>query len=533
MPIDPLSIAAELIAGEGLEFIKDKAKRQEGVIRVLKTLGLDSPLENGFDGVYIYTLVVYGIDKPKPLVDFFRHPFIKNAFRRSFESRDLSYLDEESRNFIDWNPTAKVLLSSFDYDPRQEFAEFREQFLITAKLTRTVNDVLVDHKLQDIQTGVAAIPTVADFNKKIQPIIQGVEILSSREEKLDNKRLITIANESLDRHRERFSLNQKNENEHEIPRDIHETIVESLSKVSKPIIGINGPSGFGKSTLLRQLGRDINNNNQGIALWIPAENITSVISIDELILVTLHKYNPNLSNNAGIDTLELVSQTNIGLVLLIDDVNRTPRPEQIFSTLSALCANAATKDTKIHFVIPLWPGQIATSPDSRTTEKSWEIISLGYFSDIESEKYSQLVNPAKASIIRQFITSLGGDPFLVGLATEDAEKPLSNEVIELLSQIFTYIINETIKNAREVSFEPATPKEFSAAIDSLVELILRAGTPEPTWEQIRKYLGPEKSNLIHALARVNRLGWIDSINGNEIWRWKHTRLRDVIIGRWL
>ena len=84
MPIDLLALAADLIAGEGLELVKDKVKRQEGVLRVLSKLGfkLDSPPTNDFDGVYAYTLVVYGIDKPKPILEFFRHGYIKNAFRK-------------------------------------------------------------------------------------------------------------------------------------------------------------------------------------------------------------------------------------------------------------------------------------------------------------------------------------------------------------------------------------------------------------------------------------------------------------------
>jgi len=110
MPIEPIVIAAELIAGEGLEFVKDKAKRKEGVLRVLTKLGfaIDSPPANDFDGVYAYTLVVYGIDKPKPILEFFRHQFIKSAFRQSFVTRDSSYLEEESENFLDWSPTSDL-----------------------------------------------------------------------------------------------------------------------------------------------------------------------------------------------------------------------------------------------------------------------------------------------------------------------------------------------------------------------------------------------------------------------------------------
>jgi len=522
MPIDLLAVAADLIGGEGLELVKDKAKRNEGVIQVLTKLGfsIDAPPANDFDGVYAYTLVVYGIDKPKPILEFFRHKFIKDAFRRSFETRDPSYLEKESENFLDWSPIAKELLSMIDCDPRREFAEFQEQFINAAKLTRTVQDILVDHELEDL-------------HNELQPILRGVEELSNKEKRFDSERLKALANASLDRHRERFSFNKSDEKVLEISRDVHAPIIESLLQSPKPVIGITGPSGIGKSTLLRQIGRDINNNNLGIALWIPAEDISSVTSVDELLHAVLHRYDATLSNDVSFDVLELASHTNNGLLLLVDDINRADKPDQILSSLLALCANAAARDTVIHFVVPLWQERVAFSPDSHATEKYWEIINLGYFSEAESKEYSRLISPTKVSNIQQLITSLGGDPFLIGLAIEKLDDINGKESIDLLNEIFKYTIDKAITEAREASNELATLEDFSDATDSIIELMLVAGNPEPTWKGIKEHLGAEKSKLIYALAKVNRLGWIDISNGNEIWRWKHTRLRDVIIGRWL
>ncbi|MBI5353455.1 MAG: ATP-binding protein [Chloroflexi bacterium] len=535
MPIDLIAAAFELIAGQGFELAKDKAKRSERILKILDAIGLkqDAPPANDFNGVYAYTLVVYGIDKPKPILEFFRHQFIKNAFRKSFETRDLSYLEEESESFIDWSPIAKELLSIFHYDPRREFAEFREQFITAAKLTRTVHEVLVDQELEDISDGIRELPTKNELRTGLSPINQKLEELTGKEKRLDGEQLKAIANQSLDRHRERFSFSKADEKAREIPRDIHTTIVESLLQSSKPIIGIMGPSGIGKSTLLRQIGRDINSNNGGIALWIPAEDIPSATSVDELLHNVLHRYDATLSTDVSFDALELSSHTNKGLLLLVDDVNRAAKPDQILSSISALSANAAAKDTKIHFVVPLWQGQIAVSPDSREAEKHWEIINLAYFSEAESKEYSRLISPEKISNTQQLIASLGGDPFLVGLATEEFGEISSKESIDLLNGIFKYTIDEAIRKARAESNELATVKDFNDAIDLLIELMLAAETPEPMWESIKVHLGTEKAKLILALAQVNRLGWIDISIDMEIWRWKHTRLRDVIIGRWL
>ncbi len=529
MPIDLIATALDQI----LELAKEKGKRSEKILKALNAIGLkqDAPLDKGFDGVYAYTLVIYGIDKPRPILEFFRHQFIKNAFWNSFNKRDLSILEEETENFLDWNEIGKDILA-IDYDPKREFSEFREQFITATKLTRSVQEVLVDHKLEDISGDIQEVPTKDELKTELSPINQKLDELTSKEKRLSGEQLKAIANKSLDRHRARFSFHKEEETAREIPRDIHKTIVDSLIQSPKPIIGIMGPSGIGKSTLLRQIGRDVNNNNLGVAIWIPAEDLPLATSIDELLRNVLYRHNASLNNDVSFDVLELASHTNNGLLLLIDDINRTLKPDQILSSISALSANIAAKGTPVHFVVPLWNGQVAT-PDKRESEKFWEIINLGYFSEVERKEYSQIVSPAKTSSVQQLITSLGSDPFLVGLAIEEWEEVGNKEPVELLSEIFEYTIDEAIKKAREVSNELATIKDFSNAIDALIELMLITETPEPTWGNIKEHLGVENSKLIFALAKVNRLGWIDISNSNEIWRWKHTRLRDVLIGRWL
>jgi predicted NACHT family NTPase len=182
MPIDLLAIALELIAGEGLEIIKDKAKRNEAILSILNQippLRPDAPLDERFDGVYAYTLVHYatGTGKPKTLLEFFRHPFIKDAFWKSFVNQDASILDEETENFLEWNRIGKDILA-MDFSPQREFAEFREHFILAAKLTRTVKEVLVDQTLEGISRGIQELPTKTDLAIEIAPLARNLKIYS-------------------------------------------------------------------------------------------------------------------------------------------------------------------------------------------------------------------------------------------------------------------------------------------------------------------------------------------------------------------
>lgn len=50
---------------------------------------------------------------------------------------------------------------------------------------------------------------------------------------------------------------------------------------------------------------------------------------------------------------------------------------------------------------------------------------------------------------------------------------------------------------------------------------------------MRQELDSRSADLLQVLGGINQLGWIASHEGKEVWRWKHHRLRDALIGRWI
>jgi predicted NACHT family NTPase len=150
MAIIELSTVTGIILKLGVERALDKAKRREAVIATLEKVGLKpgSPPPD-FAAVYVYTLVEYGIGKPQPILDFFRHDFIRDAFRESFEKRDPAILNNEAESLIEWHKVGDDL-SRLDVDPRREFARFTAVFNEIVDRTRTPADVRRDQKLDDI-----------------------------------------------------------------------------------------------------------------------------------------------------------------------------------------------------------------------------------------------------------------------------------------------------------------------------------------------------------------------------------------------
>lgn len=243
MPVDLLAIALELIAGEGLEIIKDKAKRNEAILHILNQippLRPDAPLDERFDGVYAYTLVHYatGTGKPKPLLEFFRHPFIKDAFWKSFVNQDVSILDDETENFLEWNQIGKDILA-MDFSPQREFAEFREQFILAAKLTRTVKEVLVDQILEGISGDIQDLPTEEDLTTQLSTvkdeIIGAIGAISKRE------KAVPFILPQLD-------ISNFTGREDEL-KQLEKQIFQEGGSHTASIVAITGTGGMGKSAL--------------------------------------------------------------------------------------------------------------------------------------------------------------------------------------------------------------------------------------------------------------------------------------------
>lgn len=168
-----LSMVIGAIVEMGVEGVWQKAKRREIVIRVLQKVGLEpAQLPSDFHGVYAYTLVEYGVGKPKPILDFFRHEFIRNAFRQSFERRDASILKEEAESLIEWHKVGDDL-RRMDIDPRREFARFTAVFNEIVNRTRRPAELRRDQKLDDIY---------GDLHQKTGEIIKRLDRLDVLDE---------------------------------------------------------------------------------------------------------------------------------------------------------------------------------------------------------------------------------------------------------------------------------------------------------------------------------------------------------------
>ncbi len=149
------------LVGEAVGKILDDLQCNETRLRLLNKFGLkpDTP-PNNFDGVYVYTLIEYGVGKEKVILQLFKETEIKEEFKEAF-NENRSFNIQTLDNFIQsLDIRDKIKKQNIDYqtiDYRGEFAQFAESFEKNAKRTRTVPEILHDHKLDSLQTSLNQI----------------------------------------------------------------------------------------------------------------------------------------------------------------------------------------------------------------------------------------------------------------------------------------------------------------------------------------------------------------------------------------
>ncbi|MCC3427482.1 MAG: NACHT domain-containing protein [Microcoleus sp. PH2017_01_SCD_O_A] len=154
IPLDPIISAITSIANP---IIKDKFQRSETVIKLLKKFNLDPehPLPD-FSSVYAYTLVEYGVGKPKPILQLFREEEIKQAFRQAFDRNSPAIFLTQGEEFLDAYALGDEI-KALGIDIRREFAAFSAVFIAVTKRTRNPKEALTNHQIDSVHKQIVAV----------------------------------------------------------------------------------------------------------------------------------------------------------------------------------------------------------------------------------------------------------------------------------------------------------------------------------------------------------------------------------------
>ena len=174
-----LDKVVDALIGELVSKVSDKLQYSEIRLRLLKQFNLipDKP-PNDFEGVYVYTLIEYGLGKEKVILQLFKETEIKEEFRKAFSQNKIfntSILD----NFIQSSDIGnEIKHQNIDY--RRELTEFARLFVEIAKRARTATEILQDHKLDKIENSLQDLQEIkkqlAQLAQSQQPLLPPGEI---------------------------------------------------------------------------------------------------------------------------------------------------------------------------------------------------------------------------------------------------------------------------------------------------------------------------------------------------------------------
>lgn len=349
----------------------------------------------------------------------------------------------------------------------------------------------------------------------------GETILKVPAARLSKQLMTDICRESLAAHAARFPLTHKGT--WTIARDVTAHLAELVARPGPKLIALQGMSGIGKSILLRQLGERVLQTG-GFAMWAPADAVETGHAPEEVLLQILRHFRPGLGGRAGAEALELAAACPGGIVLLVDDVNRLPRPSRALETVGELAGISST----CRWLVPVWPGQVQDVPQTgamRPTAPPWSTVDVGPYSQIERDMLGMRIPRALCDVVE-------GDPFLCALMPDDARFDFGPARSDVLRQVTDKIIERAIHDAAAERRLPGVTADFAAALDVLIACVLRLDDPEPLWSRLRFELGDMMADRVVVLAERSRLGYVEP-GASGHWRWTHDRMRDLILGRWL
>ena len=337
-------------------------------------------------------------------------------------------------------------------------------------------------------------------------------------ERLSPHLLEVICKESLAHHASYFPATHAGN--WQIRRNLVGTVSNVLTQQREKLVVLQGPSGFGKSTGMRQIG-EYQIERGGLALWIPETALVTGATPESVVLGVLRHFRSGLGDSAGREAFEIAEMRQGGIAFLVDDVNRLPNPDQGLQTCFAL----ATPRLNCCWLIPIWPGQL---PDKSPEDPFQKRNSRAFVVDVSRYSPSELTQ-LKHHLPTALCEALDGDPFLCALAPADTGFGCGPKRSDIVSHIVEAFLARACQDAANSNPALGVAGDFAAALDELVLLTLKTDDPTPAWMSIRSQLAEPVTNRLMALLGRRRIAWLDS----EKWRWAHDRLRDLIVGRWL
>ncbi|BAY89048.1 MULTISPECIES: NACHT domain-containing protein [unclassified Tolypothrix] len=136
MSIDIVVKALKSLAKPAASLVINQAQRNETVVRLLKQFNFDpAQPPKDIDGVYVYSLIEYGVGKPEAMLNLFRETKIKKAFWSAYTANNPLGFVKEVEKFLQ-GTDLEFDIRLLRIELSSELEEFGEIFINVAKKSK-------------------------------------------------------------------------------------------------------------------------------------------------------------------------------------------------------------------------------------------------------------------------------------------------------------------------------------------------------------------------------------------------------------
>lgn len=314
-----------------------------------------------------------------------------------------------------------------------------------------------------------------------------------------------------------------------------DAVIKSRIEGDNGITFVVMPSGMGKTTALSRLfSRWVSNSN--IGLWISAEALQEAHTLDQAIDTVLHAYAPKLEKNAGALARTFGTHER-PLLLIVDDINRTPRPAALLERLAAWSTtighssnSAAAQPITLRILCPVWPQTLEQIPEAvRRTVESHAVIH-GSFNDTEA--IEAVINRAAIAQIplsrmraAEIATALGNDPLLIAIASPETSAGLS------AASVIPTFISQQIAACSASSQGSFIAGDYHRALSELAWEILVRHNLLPRWDEILEWFR-NRTEILDPLRNLTRQRTLCHTEGDDqsaVFVFRHDRIRNAVL----
>jgi len=320
-----------------------------------------------------------------------------------------------------------------------------------------------------------------------------------------------------------------------IDRNVAPAILEAVA--GGGLCLVVGRSGFGKSVATVQaLQHGLVRG--GLGLWLPARVLEGATSLEAALSNWLRTLCPFLQTGAGPLAVELGANRG-GLVLYLDDVNRSPDAARLVRAAASAAAPSAsgnggsgtgsgdTSAPRPAVVVPVWPEQLE-GLSTGLTKAAWiKTVHVGELLSAECERIIRDAVPRLSSAsATEYANRLNYDPLLVGLfATLVGDQMNDAELGAVADDAVGRFVESQVRELTQAAGVDLLPTELIAALNRVAHEMLARRLARPSWSDLTTWLGAD-SQTVRAMRALLRQGGICRLDDENRLAFRHDRLRD-------